>query len=587
MSEIFSTPADEREAAFVTPSSEREGFTTPPADAANDTILATLGGKSAEELSRSDVREADFAAEHADYLKPEQRDLLKQSYALRRKRGITVKDVAEGVKNAPAAVGEFVKGASVVGHHVGKLGLGEDAAKNAAELSAATETGLFNFGSLVRGAVKLGANYSLPGLISKGVSAYKHGGLPAKEDEFQGELFLHPTSFFKKRDFSQEFDDDVGFAAQHKKLLAGQGETTKDMEGSSEVDPEKVGAASMVLDPTNVLPLGAGATAGRLVSAGKIAKAAEGLAAVGNKVAAAGKVAGEAAKKVGAFRSGQLGTLVSLAADASPVVGAATGAGAVLGVRAGAKLVTHFGEALANPKLTMPALEYGARIGEGALHGGAVGGVFGATMEDPRDQAGVAAGGVAFGAAGAAAHPFAAKAATIAAKAAAAARPVERAVSMMFRAVKPENATEHPAFGVDPALDADHAAQMAELAKEDPDTANFINHLRPFLAKIGKRLYQVSDDVFADRVNKAAKPGQKNDWKGSDENLPYGVNLPDGTSLLRTGGDAAALFHEPGHALIQAMSPDEQASFFAGLRDQYSPEVLEQFRNAYSDRLNG
>jgi hypothetical protein len=605
MADVFEIPAEAKIAGpvFEIPQEARvaqpnSAFEIPPEASAADHSFQLFNSHTPEELAKNpQFRPLDFYAQYKSGLKPEQVDKLVETYRNILEDGGGRVTVGGALKAGGQGLASFAKGGVKFLTRVPSLfdsGHDSDDAsasmsadrqeqedqrkKDQSEMLAGLETAATSTANLVRTGLRkvfnVGARFGS-----------KHTGLEVPI-EMNADI-AHPSTFFEPMDYKQRFFDDAAMVEQQGKTVQAKGPVTQaaglDAETLSKegitVDPEAIADLSSFEDPVNLLPMGGGfalrSAAGKILAKAGTREALETFVKkVGGTIATVGEKTTAVGEKVGTLKGGVTGAAVSEILGHPLTSGTIAGVAAPTALKAGGKLVTYFGEKIADPKLSLPVLEHGLKTAAGAAEGAAIATPFAAATDMPEDQAAILSGGAMFGAVGhnlGAAKDFATDTA---------ARQAEKMVATLYRSAPDTRpVAEHPAYGADTVLDKAHATEMAVLEKNDPETANVVNRLRGVLEPLNTELYLLP------REEMAKKLGLKN-----DESLPVGakVQQPDGTFriyLRQDSGSIPAQFHEVGHILSAVMPDALRADFFDAIKSSYTPEQLAKFKADYDSRL--
>jgi ribosomal protein S18 acetylase RimI-like enzyme len=601
----FHTPEANRdpEEAFHTPDANRdageESFHTPEASQSLDQALQFIDNAEPADIGRQAIP---LFLQYKDRLSPDQQEKLAVAHAVANQKGLTAEGVVEGVKGGAHGVGQLARGVwefakrapgnamalnpGNVAYHVatGK-GLTADEKKRAAETVAAVETAATGFGGLARGLVRNVVNKSWEKKLARTLGVSEKTISKFSGPEIQADILdlvgPNPGSFFQPMDIKQRFYDDAAMAEQMTKTTEGTGEVLKSLGISSDElaklgvtwDKDAVAALSTVYDPVNLVLMLRGLTIARAAkgyqvknASGKVLagfvdrKSAEAFVKrISEKTQSAGKLLEKGAKKFPLHSASMAGAVTGLATGGSVPAAVATGAGIKYGGQLAGKAITYFGESL-KPGVVLPALEYGAQAGKGALHGGAFMAPFALGADTTEDAisgitvgaalgGGLGVGGTAFGQAKAKAIDVQAK-----------------LLARRFRTapdIRP--AGRRPTYGTDAELDAGHEALMDSLQKGkegDPATFNLIQRIRGLLdasstKEIKNEFYALAPDVY-DKYVGAAEAESRGKFYTEARTGADGRQI--NRVLVRLGGkDLSAAFHEPGHALV-AIAPEEVRS---------------------------
>lgn len=479
--------------------------------------------------------------------------------------------------------------------HAQRLKEAEDTQKSKAEALAALEAGGLSAASMARSGLRKAYNSGLLSKIaelSPLTSALAGGLKPPVETE--ADILKGPKSFATPVDWTQRLLDDAALEEQQAKTEQAEGPVAKAAGLDAEtlaaegitVNPDTIRDLSSVENPINLLPLGGEfilASAGGKVLARSVSEdALRGLVTkVGGTIAKTGKLVTKGGSKLGTLSSAGVGQFIE-----SGLTHGVTGTGPILGasiptaLKVAGKALTFVGDKVLSPELVTPVLNFGLKTAAGGAEGAAIAAPFAAAQDYPEDSLDTLASGAALG-----------SVANVASRGARAAKDiansqVEKIVSSAYRdAPDSRPVAEHPAYGTDAELDDAHAGQMRLLEQEDPSTANVVNRLRAVLQPLKSELYLLPRDVFAKRLNLK-----------DDANLPRGAKLdlppnsdgtPAGTRLYirQDGNSLDSLWHEPGHAIVQALPDNIRERFFNEIRTSYTPEQFAKFKQDYDGAL--
>lgn len=491
-----------------------------------------------------------------------------------------------------------------------------------AEMGAGFEQAALGVAEGVRGSTRFAAQH--PDFAARAMGSLPIVPLPSKVP-INADV-MNPSTFLQPLDSSQRFENAVALAKQHNAISEGLGAAApawtsaidlgtggRLLEGDEGADntlasalategvkirPDVVQQLSTVEDPTMVGPAVFGALKG-IVGAGKavtivngagrvVAQAASDAAAkqfidkVGSAISGAGEKVTAAADKVSTLKASGAGAVLGMIGGHPAAGAAAAGTGTLIAKGAG-KIITFAGDKLADSKLAVPLLQYSKGVAESAASGGVFGAGMAATADTPQEQENAVVGGAALGgAAGAVAAPLAA--AHFKALGAA-----EKVAGMAFTGADVRDTPEHPGYG-----DADEPARqqaMDELKAQDLPTWNLANRMMTFVGQHGGKLKVLTPDEMANALNdlQIDSPSGK-PWSGDDDLLPRGYQVGS-TALITLTHDASgkidsnALFHEPGHILTESLPAKTQDALFSAIRDTYSPEQIDAFKQSYEKAL--
>lgn len=416
-------------------------------------------------------------------------------------------------------------------------------------------------------------------------------------------------------DYRQRFFDDVSKTEMTRNAAQANGEVAKALgvdaptlkERGIEVDEDAVQKLSIAADPVNYIPVAGGVgfigkLAGksgkfllaRTLNAEQAAKLAETLNAArksvssgvnlagsaletaGSAVAKGGEALEDIAKSAGGSTAGAIaGGLVS-----HSVPGAAAGVAAVKGIPKIVQMAGKGAESLGQlVKGTRPASAVESVIGNtvaGAAKG--AGGAAAVTFPlllgaDAKEQesllGGIGLAGAMGGAAGGARS-----AGHIA---------QNKLTEHIYKRVERAETPESPYYGTDGALDAAHAAEVANLPHGEQTV---LNHFRNFLKDSGVEIYALDQDSFTGRVPKAEGAAQAKGFftEAGEKISPDGTGQPLIRIFLNGGTDAIG--HEMFHAL-ESLDPKGASALREAVVASWTPEQKAQFAEQYNTALNG
>lgn len=594
---------------------EEQSFEAPPgAEVVGDRrVLDYIDAMSPEELGRE---AAQLYLQNKDLLSPDQVNKLIAAYAIHTSKGLSAEGVVEGIEQG---VGhgvrqvvkggvEFVKSLPTLGRispiRALFFGLDKKETEELSKAGAALETSATGLGHIVRGTVRNVATNEWQKKLARTL------GLPEAfvatlGPEIQADI-LDPKNFFKEKNWSKRFFNDMALLEQQQKTAEGKGAVFQgigltdllEREGIK-LDPEVVQALSTVYDPVNIAfavkglsvartAAGYQLKAGNKVLAGAMTReqAEALLKKVGNAAERIGKKVEGTSKSVSASKAGMTGLLGSVATGGPAGVAVAGSVGAKFTGQAAGKVLTYLGPKLADPKLALPVLEYPAHALRGGIHGGLFMAPFVAGADSTEDAiAGITTGvtlGAGFGAGGVA--PGQAKSAAIHLQA--------RGLSRRFSTAADERpVARHQPYGFDETLDKAHDSTLAALETEDPATANLVNRIRYTLQagdtdKLVHTLYFLSPEEY-DRTVGAGGAGSRGKWqkvqiKHKDGRTESRVLVRSAVKAEGAGTDRAALFHEPGHALTALMPDKLRQKLIEDIREVYGGDY-EYFWQRYKE----
>lgn len=541
---------------------------------------------------------------------PEALAKLSRLYASREKRGTTLKEKAksflQGVPEVVSAIGSgLARGVKTV--------MEDNPIAAAARIAGAASSGVEGAAQKETNAIA-GELQSVPASLEAAVTGssdlLRRSAREVKEGVGKVLPGVDSKAELGEEDWKNRLFRDIAGLEQAEQAGKGTGVVTRALgldaeelkKVGIEVDPAAIQELSVITDPINFIPIGAGVgvvgkiagkAGSRLIATAATAEQAAKLAEVLNK-------AGAAASKLGTASDAAAGKLTQAAGKTLQAAGevgdkgiralGGTASGVGLGALAGGDLISALGGAgiaKAGPRIVskvgkglealapaVPAAAGVARtigteaakgVGEGLLLGLPFS--LGARPEEEQYVLGAAGLGGAVRAA--------ATGVKLGGRAA-----QERLAGAILRDVEQAPGVESPGYGSDALLDDAHTRATADLPAAEQ---NLVNRTRELFRQDGVEVYLVDEATF----NREAG----GDVKAHGFFTDIGESVaPDGTTkpLVRVflNKNAEALPHEVFHAL-RSVDPKTANSLLDSIQQSWTPEQKAQFKEVYESALNG
>jgi len=564
-------------------------------------------------------RPAQFIAENPGVVnEPDRFKKLINVYRQKRVTGLSAgKVAAAAVHEAPGVIAKTVKGAGQLIKRAVDIGvqpaanevLGLVTGTNMAPLREETRKGQLK----AAGEIAAGTEQAVTGLAQLGGQAARKlfGTAPDKltDSELYDQLLVD-SEFHKQTnqiaqgnsDLSKSIGLDSEFLSKNGVQL-----DPKAIENLSLVDPLTLVATAGVFKVVGVggkvIATAATKLGGEAVINGLKTIAGKSLQAAGQVAAATGKVIQKAPLRTPSVAAigGSLATGNVPHAIAASVVPAAVRLGG-RALEAGGRVAAEVGQAAvpgfigpptaAAARLAQIAASPAAQVVKGVAKGGAAGAALAAPLAlaaDENQTAGaILGGGAALGAVAGAAH--------VGGKIAGNA--VANVVAKKFFDPHsiPFEPVQSPGYGVDKALDATHDAAMQTLSAPEQ---NAINNFREALRAQGGEIYVQDPQAYADRIRQSLQaengggpltPEQEAKATAyADTHAEFDGFITDSNGQPRRvvflNGGAKGLPHDAGHLFQSLLDPQKQTQLRDSVFQSYTPEQLNEFGKAYTDRL--
>lgn len=546
---------------------------------------------------------------------PERLQKLLDVYRAKRAAGLPLADVAKSaVKQAPGIIAKTAVGARDLVQRVGDFAIQPAFNKIAGKLigdspeiqrGTMEETGKEQLKA--GGEITAGTESAISGLAQLGQQGYRklaHSvsrGKPMNDSELLNELYVDSEFNKAMKDAASGSGEGAKFAGLDADTLQKNGITLdKDaIENLSLVDPLTIAATGGVFRVLGaggkILATAASEPAAKMVLSGleKVASHAQNLAAGTVKLAGKGiTAAGSTTEAVGHSMGGlsavhQLSegnVLKAVGSMAVPFVAKPVGKG----IQAAGRAISEVGESLPagfiGPKTAAAArlsdiaasapVQAASNVvgsaAKGAAAGAAAAAPLAAASDNPDTAGGILGGGAALGAAHAA-LPATAKTA-------------ENLIASHYLDPKSVDLSpvKSPGYGVDPNLDAAHEAAMKSISSPERVA---INNFREATRNAGGEIYALSQADYTKKLAEMYPNASPEDLqKYSDTHAVF--DAPSGDRrVVFLNSDAKGLPHDAGHLFQGLLDPDQQAFLRESVFQNYTPEAIKTFGDAYAARL--